>query len=76
MIADGSITAEKLINNAVTTGKILDGSVSMSKLASAVVEYLLPVGSLVATVSGTAAPGFLLADASAVSRGTYATSLA
>lgn len=67
------LDADNLQDNAVTTAKITDLSVTEAKLAAAVVAKLVPAGSIVA-FGGTSAPtGWLLCDGTAVSRSTYST---
>jgi microcystin-dependent protein len=65
------LDADNLQDNAITTAKITDLSVTEAKLAAAVVAKLLPPG-VVSAYTGTAAPtGWLLCDGTAVSRSTY-----
>jgi microcystin-dependent protein len=56
-ISDGSITTEKLADEAVTAAKI----------AAAVQDLLVPAGTVAATVKTTADTGWLMLDGSAVS---------
>jgi hypothetical protein len=69
-IVDGSISTNKLANNAVTSAKITDGSVTSAKLASGLA---LPTGAIIAFGGASAPSGWLLCDGSTVSTTTYAT---
>lgn len=70
-IQTSAITASKIAENAVTTPKIADGAVTLAKLAAAVIDRLVPVGSIRMWGADSAPAGYLLCDGSAVSRVTY-----
>lgn len=70
-ILDGTVGASELASNAVTTAKILDANVTLAKLAAAVANALVPVGTI-AAYAGTSAPtGWLLCNGDAFSAATY-----
>lgn len=70
-VSDAGVTT--IGNDKVTTAKVLDANVTEAKLAAAVISKLVPTGSILAYVKGSAAPtGWLYCDGSAVSRSTYA----
>ena len=54
----GQITAAGIESDAVTTAKILDSNVTLTKLASAVQNLLIPAGTIAATVKATADTGW------------------
>lgn len=61
-LVNETIVAEDIASNAVTTAKILDSNVTLAKLASAVANALVPVGTI-APYAGTTAPtGWLLCN--------------
>lgn len=68
-IATGAVGADELASNAVTTAKITDANVTLAKLATAVQNFLVPVGTI-AMYGGTSAPtGWLLCDGSSIDAG-------
>lgn len=77
-VADNAIGTLQLENLAVTNGKVADatltgaklanGTITLANLASALVNLLVPVGSILATAQGGAPSGYLLCDGAAVSR--------
>jgi microcystin-dependent protein len=61
-LVNGTIVAEDLADDAVTTAKILNSNVTLAKLATAVANALVPVGTI-APYAGTTAPtGWLLCN--------------
>jgi microcystin-dependent protein len=54
----GQITADGIASDAVTTAKILDANVTLTKLATAVQNLLIPAGTIAATVKATADAGW------------------
>jgi microcystin-dependent protein len=71
-LANGAVTAGKIGSDAVTTVKVLDGNITLAKLAAAVQAALVPAGTVL-EYGGSAAPtGYLLCYGQAVSRTTYA----
>ena len=57
--------------NAVTSAKILDNTIVLGDLATALQAFLVPTGTISAYAGATAPTGYLLCDGSAVSRSTY-----
>lgn len=68
-----TITNDKIAANAVTTPKIQDGSVTLSKLATDVMNAIVPTGMITAWAGDVAPTGWLICDGTAVSRTTYST---
>ena len=54
----GQITDAGIASDAVTTAKILDSNVTLTKLATAVQNLLIPAGTIAATVKATADTGW------------------
>jgi microcystin-dependent protein len=65
-IADDAVTAAQIADDAVVTAGILDANVTEAKLATAVVNKLVPAGTITATIRSTADTGYLLLDGSTV----------
>jgi microcystin-dependent protein len=65
-IADDAVAAAKIADDAVVTAGILDANVTEAKLATAVVNKLVPAGTISATIRSTADTGYLLLDGSTV----------
>lgn len=82
-IADSAVTEAKLAADAVTAGKIAAGavdsselassSVTLAKLATAVQNFLVPVGTIAMYGGATAPTGWLLCDGSGFSPSSYPT---
>ena len=62
-IATGAVTSDKILNNTIVIGD----------LATALQEYLVPTGTVQAFAGASAPTGWLVCDGSAVSTTTYAT---
>jgi microcystin-dependent protein len=69
---DGTVTAAKIVSDAVETTKIANDAVTLAKLAAAVQQALTPTGSLMPYAGTTAPSGWLLCFGQNVSRSTYA----
>lgn len=57
----------------VPTAGLADGAVTLAKLASAVANFLVPVGTITAYAGSSAPTGWLLCDGTAISVSTYPT---
>jgi microcystin-dependent protein len=58
----GQIVEAGIADSAVTSAKILDGTIALTDLAAAVANALVPVGTIVATARTTAPTGWLMCD--------------
>lgn len=68
-IADNAVTNAKMADNSVGTAEIINASVGLDELATAVVNKLVPVGTI-AMYGGASAPtGWLLCDGSSIDAG-------
>ena len=65
-IADDAVTAAKIADDAVVTAGILNANVTEAKLATAVVNKLVPAGTITATIRSTADTGYLLLNGATV----------
>lgn len=61
-IATNAITNIKILDGAVTSSKIQDGTIALGDLASALINHLVPVGSISAYAGTTAPDGWLLCN--------------
>ncbi len=66
-IADNAVTAAKILAGAVGTSEIADANVTLAKLASAVANALVPVGTIAAYAGDTAPTGWLLCNGTSTS---------
>ena len=67
----GQVAAAGIADSAVTSAKILDGTIVLADLAASLQAFLVPVGTINA-YAGTAAPtGWLLCNGTAFSSATY-----
>ncbi len=65
-IANDAVTNAKIAANAVDTGELAANAVTEAKLATAVVNKLVPAGTISATIRSTSDTGYLLLDGSTV----------
>lgn len=65
-ITDDAVTAAKIADDAVVTAAILNANVTEAKLATAVVNKLVPAGTITATIRSTADTGYLLLNGATV----------
>lgn len=72
-IGDGQVGTVDLANLAVSNAKIADGAIDYNKLAAAIQQSLVPVGTIIAFAGDTAPAGWLLCNGQTVSRTTYST---
>lgn len=70
-IKDDGVTNAKIANDAVNTDQLADGAVTLDKIASAVLQQLIPVGSVLSYAGSAAPDSYLMADGACVSRTTY-----
>lgn len=70
-ISGDTVLPATLNQLAQSTVALTAGTVTVADLATATVERLLPAGAIMAFAHGSPAPGWLIADGSAVSRSTY-----
>jgi microcystin-dependent protein len=67
----GQVATDGIADSAITTAKILDGTIVLGDLATALQRFLVPVGSINAYPAAAAPTGWLLCDGSAFSSATY-----
>lgn len=68
-ILNGSVTTDKIAVSAVTSEKILDGTIALVDLATAVINKLVPSGTISPYVGSASPTGWLICDGSTVSNG-------
>lgn len=67
-IQSSSITATELAANAVVTDKIQDAAITLDKLATEILNRLMPAGTLIASGATVPPQGYLYCNGAAVSR--------
>jgi len=67
----GQVAAAGIADSAVTSAKILDGTIVLADLAASLQAYLCPVGSINAYAGAAAPTGWLLCNGTAFSSATY-----
>ncbi len=67
----GQVAAAGIADSAVTSAKILDGTIVLADLAASLQAYLCPVGTINAYAGATAPAGWLLCNGTAFSSATY-----
>lgn len=67
----GQVATAGIADGAVTSAKILDSTIVLGDLATALVTYLVPVGTINAYAGSTAPDGWLLCNGDAFSSATY-----
>ena len=67
----GQVAAAGIADSAVTSAKILDGTIVLADLAASLQAFLVPVGTINAYAGTTAPTGWLLCNGTAFSSATY-----
>lgn len=67
----GQVAAAGIADSAVTSAKILDGTIVLADLAASLQDFLVPVGTINAYAGAAAPTGWLLCNGTAFSSATY-----
>jgi microcystin-dependent protein len=65
-IQDGAVTGTKIATGTITDTNILNGTITLQKLAASLQAYLVPAGTISATIRSTADTGWILLDGTPV----------
>jgi microcystin-dependent protein len=71
-IQASAITSTELAADSVTTDKVADANIDLSKLATEVINRLMPAGTIIASGATVAPQGYIYCNGAAVSRTVFA----